>query len=68
MIHNSKLAKLLETSYKVQHNPNHIYLTFLTYYIYIIFVLLSNINDMYGVSFYISNTLSYSLFLLEPGQ
>lgn len=65
IIHNSKLNKLLEISYNTKNNPNHVYLTLLTYYIYFVFAILSTIKDVYGICFYIANTLSYTIFFNE---
>mgnify|MGYP001449679256 CR=1 FL=1 len=65
IIHNSKLCKLLGTTFKVRNNPNHIYLTCFSTFMYIIFYVINIINDSYLISYYISNILSYSIFFNE---
>lgn len=67
IIHNSKLNKLLEISYNTKNNPNHLYLTLLTYYIYLIFAIVSSIKDFYGICYFLANTLSYTIFFNEIG-
>ena len=52
----------MEISYNTKNNPNHLYLTLLTYYIYLIFAIVSSIKDFYRICYFLANTLSYTIF------
>ena len=65
IIHNFKLYKLLSGIFKAKTNPNHIYITSFSVFIYGVFYLIGQIKDTYLISYYISNTLSYSVFFNE---
>uniref|UniRef100_A0A6C0JEZ7 Uncharacterized protein n=1 Tax=viral metagenome TaxID=1070528 RepID=A0A6C0JEZ7_9ZZZZ len=65
IIHNFKLSKLLSTTFKVYNNPNHLYVSGLSIFIYSFFYIISLINDKFLFFHFLANTLSYSIFLNE---
>ncbi len=67
VLHNTKLAKLLETKYIVYNNPHHLYLTILYGFIYLICALLSFLFNNNFYIFHVCDTFGLSLFYNEIG-